>query len=288
MESESIFSFAALQNRLSVRGMLVAQTALRIGAGRSLDVIGSDLPVLRDVWGTPYVPGASLKGAFRAQIEALIRTVQPEQVRDFHQLEEHERGTIAPLVQSENNEKKDKSKEIWNESTLIDLTFGAPWVAGRIFFKDALVDRSIWFDQFEIRNGVALNRDTETAEQGLLYDYEVVPAGVRFHFELRLENAAPWQLGMVLLALRPWQQGGVQIGGFRSRGLGYVQLDELSAVFQTIKNANDVLALLGYGDGSMLELPLSAPDDVMQTWFAAFRAALMDPTGVISQGANHA
>lgn len=304
MIEEPMFSFAALQNRLQIRGVLVAQTAIRIGSGRSNDVLGNDLPVLRDSLGAPFVPGASLKGAFRARVESLVRAVQPAQAFDLVQIEEYMRDAIMPIperdttIQNLTRTKKiaeaDRklSKRIWMKSTLIDLTFGAPWIAGRTFFKDALVDRSLWFDQFEIRNGVAINRDTETVEQGLLYDYEVVPAGMRFNFELTLENAAPWQLGMVLLALRPWQSGDVQIGGFRSRGLGHVQLIDVSATFTAIEGdttarANAVLALLGYGDRSASgELPLDEPNETMNGWFQAFKQALINPQAAIEEGAT--
>jgi CRISPR-associated RAMP protein (TIGR02581 family) len=299
MANEPIYSFAALQNRLQVRGTLTAQTALRIGSGRSSDINGNDLPVLRDSLGAPFVPGASLKGAFRARVEALVRAVQPGQALDLPQIEAHMRDTIMPLPDRDAEIQvlsragriaevdRALSNRVWINSTLIDLTFGAPWVAGRIFFKDALVDRSLWFDQFEIRNGVALNRDTETVEQGLLYDYEVVPAGMRFGFELVLENAAEWQLGMVLLALRPWQRGDVQIGGFRSRGLGHVQLIDTQAHYTTIATPDDVLALLGYGTSDASgALPLGQPDQRMDGWFKAFKQALIAPQAVIDEGAT--
>lgn len=283
MTSEPLASFAALRNRLTVRGDLVAATALRIGVGRDSSVIGNDLPVLRDSRGAPFVPGASLKGAFRARVEALVRTVAPDQALDLPAIEERMRTTIAELSDDPSIDQLRRrgqvaeadrrlSEAIWARSTMIDLTFGAPWVAGRVFFKDALVDHSLWFGQFEIRNGVALNRDTETVEQGLLYDYEVVPAGTRFQFELVMENAADWQLGMVLLALKPWERGEVQIGGFRSRGLGHVKLEVTRRRFVALRegNADDLLQLLGYGDeaGADIDDARAAP------WYAAFRDEL--------------
>ncbi len=288
MANEPIYSFAALQNRLHLRGNLIALTAMRIGAGRSSNIIGNDLPVLRDAVGAPFVPGASLKGAFRSQVEALVRTVQPSQALDLQEIEHWQRDVISSLRDDEElaNDRV-QSEAIWKHSTLIDLTFGAPWTAGRLFFKDALVDRSLWFNQFEVRNGVAINRDTETVGQGLLYDYEVVPAGVRFTFELLVENAAPWQLGMVLLALRPWQNGDVQIGGFRSRGLGHVQLAELTARYTAIQTVDDVLTVLGYGNGEPRRLlPLTHPDEQMLGWFNAFKHALVSPQEAIEKGAE--
>ncbi len=279
MSREPIYSFAAVHNRLTVRGDLLALTALRIGAGRATEIIANDLPVLRDAFDRPFIPGASLKGALRAQVEALVRAVQPDQAFDLEQLEAHMRREISQLKEQHDDDMK-LSKAIWRKSTLIDLTFGAPWVAGRVFFKDAHVDPRLWFGQFESRNGVGINRDTETVEQGLLYDYEVVPAGVRFHFDLVVENAAPWQLGMLLAAFKPWRRGEAQIGGFRSRGLGYVQLvgregqeaPEIRyiAVREGVAGVDDVLAWLN-GDGEAVGA------DQEREWIAAFRTVLERP-----------
>lgn len=287
MSDEAMYSFAALHNRLRITGNLVAQTAIRIGAGRATDVVSNDLPVLRDMFGAPFIPGASLKGSLRARAEALIRTVAPTEARDLFETEDHQRGKIQDIKEKYQRSQvqgldgkelqeidKKLSQDIWAESTMIDLTFGAPWVAGRLFMKDALVDRSLWFDesQFEVRNGVALNRDTETSEDGFLYDYEVVPAGMRFAFELVLENAEPWQLGMVLLLLLPWERGDAQIGGFRTRGLGYVKLEKVQRHFVRVDSVDSIVALL---DGSN-ESKDNVSEENSKTWVGAFKAELIN------------
>lgn len=273
-------SFAEFHNRLTVRGRLVAQTALRVGKGRATDVLGNDLPVLRDYRNRPFIPGASLKGAFRARLEGLIHALAPDHALSLEQIEQRTRDTIAPLKEQALGDEA-LSEAIWQQSTLIDLTFGSPELAGRLFFKDALVETDMWYEQFEVRNGVVLNRDTETAEDGLLYDYEVVPAGTPFQFELVLEQAAEWQVGMVLMALRPWERGDAQIGGFRSRGLGYVSLEDVTYQFVEVNNADDVLRLLCKDDDEMLQRlgigttsTTALTDDQREEWYKAFRDVL--------------
>lgn len=278
MAIESIYSFATLHNRLRVRGTIVALTALRIGSGRSSDVTGTDLPVLRDARGRPIIPGASIKGALRSRMEALVRVVHEQEALDLPDLEERQRTQITKLKEDPKLKHDDLalSRAIWQHSTLIDLTFGAQWTASRVFVRDALVEADLWFGQYEVRNGVGIDRDTETASDGLLYDYEVVPAGTRFGFELVAENMAEWQLGMLLLALAPWERGEAQVGGFRSRGLGFVQLEGASYGYTTIDSADDVIALLD-GKGHH---PIT---DAQRTdWIAAFKAALEKPSGVKS------
>jgi len=303
MADQPMYSFATLRNRLVVQGELVAVTGLRIGAGRASDVLGSDLPVLRDALSRPYIPGASLKGALRARMEGLVRaaasaigragfeplqrlalelrrspaaqhskliqTIERDRaVLDFGELEQRTRELRSVREQVPVLSEEDYSSLIWRLSTTIDLTFGSPEVAGRLFLKDAQVDPSLWFGQFEERNGVALNRDTETVETGLLYDYEVVPAGTRFDFELVLENAEEWQLGMVLLSLKPWERGEAQIGGFRSRGLGYVRLERVERRFLALHGVDDVLQLLDEGVTAALD------DAQAESWYQAFRLKL--------------
>ncbi|WP_322511242.1 CRISPR-associated RAMP protein Csx7, partial [Chloroflexus sp.] len=237
-------------------------------------------PVLRDALGRPFIPGASLKGAFRARLEGLIRAVVADQVRDFDSIEAQMREWAKKI--GENNFNLDNV--VWDKSTMIELTFGAPWLAGRIFFKDAPVDPDLWFGQFEVRNGVALNRDTETAEQGLLYDYEVVPAGMRFDFELVMENAADWQLGMVVLGLQPWIRGEIQVGGFRSRGLGYVRLDDATYDFVELR-PGDADSLLAFLDNTSIHPPDSATIDA---WKRAFRTELQRRMGAKQEVNSHA
>jgi CRISPR-associated RAMP protein (TIGR02581 family) len=267
--NEHTLSFAALQNRLIVAGTLTARTALRIGAGRSQALSGSDLPVLRDVAGRPFIPGASLKGALRARAEALL-VAAGQDVRDFQGLEDALRDTIQPIITGAKKD-SDKAQEIWSKSTLIDLTFGAPWVAGRLFVRDAPVLAESWFGQHEVRNGVGLNRDTETAEENILYNYEVTPAGTQFAFRLTLENAEDWQRGLVLLLLRPFERGEAAIGGFRSRGLGQVQLEQVARRYVAVTDAASALSLLR---DDPLEAGVAVDAAQEQEWIKALEAKL--------------
>ncbi|MDX1997882.1 MAG: RAMP superfamily CRISPR-associated protein, partial [Thermoanaerobaculia bacterium] len=59
--------------RTRLQGLLTTRTSLHIGAGGSGDPLATDLPVVRDAEGKPYIPGASLKGVLRSAAEALYR-----------------------------------------------------------------------------------------------------------------------------------------------------------------------------------------------------------------------
>ena len=59
-----------LIGKLILEGELACETGLHIGAGKgSLEIGGSDNPVVKDAFGRPYVPGSSLRGKLRALME---------------------------------------------------------------------------------------------------------------------------------------------------------------------------------------------------------------------------
>lgn len=260
--------FYNFQNRLILHGELKATTALRIGAGRSLESTSVGLPVVKDSLGKPFIPGSSFKGVLRSRIESLLRTLAPANLI--------ERWACNPLNDQErcirpNQQHLDKKKK-WRDYTLADPVgiddlqeeatkreeyakkraeeqhlsnyrkqddflaelvqehtclacqlFGSPWLASRVQVRDWLVDERYWFDQFLVRDGVAIDRDTETTGDQLLYTYEVIPAGTRFSGCLVVENADPWQLGLLFTGLREFAHG-LALGGAASRGLGSIHL----------------------------------------------------------------
>ena len=59
-----------LIGKLILEGELHCQTGLHVGAGKgSLEIGGSDNPVVKDAFGRPYVPGGSLRGKIRSLLE---------------------------------------------------------------------------------------------------------------------------------------------------------------------------------------------------------------------------
>jgi len=62
------------QNRYVVRGIIVAETPIHIGAGNeSMNPVEPDNSVIKDKDGKPYIPGSSLKGALRSWLESFLR-----------------------------------------------------------------------------------------------------------------------------------------------------------------------------------------------------------------------
>ena len=214
--------FDKFQSRLSLKGKVETLTAIRIGAGRSTSPISSDLPVVRDAANYPYIPGSSFKGVFRSYIESILRSFT-DNARVVCNPTNDKKQCITSKDMEDLREKRD-DQLILDKTCWVCQLFGSSWYASKLQIRDLHVDTDLWFGQYQQRDGVAIDRDTETAADGMLYDYEVVPAGILFDFQAIVDNAEDWQLGMLYLGLSAFKNGDLTIGGGSSRGLGVIEL----------------------------------------------------------------
>lgn len=237
--------FDVFKSRLELTGTLKTITALRISQGRSLEPIGADLPVVKDALGRPLIPGSSFKGAMRSRLESFLRGIDPSLAANPAIEEEwaipfqdvvRQGQTIEGMTSLKsaidkdtdlNASEKDQrlTETIIARTDIASLLFGSPWMASKFHVRDLTVDPSNWFGQYQERDGVAIDRDTETASDGKLYTFQVVPAGTPFEFHAIVENAENWELGLLMIGLHQFETQQIPLGGGRSRGLGVVELD---------------------------------------------------------------
>jgi CRISPR-associated RAMP protein (TIGR02581 family) len=218
--------FDTFKNRLGITGKLTTITALRISAGRSIEPIGTDLPVIKDALGQPLIPGSSFKGALRSRLESFLRGIDSSFAAN-PAIEEEWSITSQEMKLLKNSCDNDQllTEAIIKQTDLISLLFGSPWIASKFQVRDLTVVDNTWFGQYQERDGVSIDRDTETAADGKLYDFQVVPAGTQFEFRAVVENAEEWELGLLMIGLHQFETEQIPLGGGRSRGLGVVKLE---------------------------------------------------------------
>lgn len=221
----------SFRTKVKIDGTLAFETAFHIGSGKEGE-LATNLGVLIELDGRPILPGATLKGCFRATAERLavylglsacLLDSELSGSNCFTGLEKKERkkkfdGFI---------EKSETEKLQWLEDNTCDICrlFGSPLQSSRIFFSDGRLIN--WSNSLQIRNGVCIDRDSETARPGALYDYEVVPAGAIFEVSIELESPSDNELAIVAAVLSEWEDE-FRIGGFTSRGLGRVKFKNRS------------------------------------------------------------
>ncbi|MEM2352069.1 MAG: CRISPR-associated RAMP protein Csx7 [Thermoproteota archaeon] len=230
------------ENRFYICATLKMDTPLSIGSRPSLKPVGTDLPVLRDAEGLPYIPGSSIKGVVRTQMERVLRTLEVggygiedgssiTPLRACDPLSKEKscvNGNRIKELRKEYTTEEMLTSKVWEESCTACRIFGSPWLASRVYFKDSKIsNKDELVRLFEIRDGVAIDRDLGTAKGGLKFDFEVVPAGAKFYVEIVGENMKPWEVGLLLLSIKPWERGEMCIGGKTTRGLGWGRLENL-------------------------------------------------------------
>jgi CRISPR-associated RAMP protein (TIGR02581 family) len=242
------------ENRLRITGELVAVTGVRVGmSAESAMPTATDLPVIKDANGRPFIPGSSLRGAVRAHIERIVRAFEPSVGNG--------KGALDPIdVRKYNSLYDGKSEEqIFEVSSRVDQVFGSPKLASRVRFTDLplLTDGA----EPELRDSVAIDREKESVANK--YDFEAMPAGVRFGLEIVAENLDDAELGLLLLGVRELERGNIRIGGFKGRGLGVVKLENMR--YEWVDRAS----LLEY----LMEDKVQPVDEA---WFNAKLQALFD------------
>ncbi|MCP4656047.1 MAG: CRISPR-associated RAMP protein [bacterium] len=203
---------ATLERTVLLELKLTCRTGLHIGAGKSIALVGSDLPVMRDAEDRVLIPGSSLRGVLRSGIEALLRSLGLDTLKP--------RPAAEPACDAE-------LARNWAELNLVERLFGriAETSGGfsygsRLQISDARCDEKV---AVELRDGVAISRESRTAAGAAKFDLEVVPAGTEFRGRIRLTNPEDYEVGLVAQSLWMLDEGLLLLGGNTARGLGWMK-----------------------------------------------------------------
>lgn len=254
--------FDVFKSRLELSGILTTITALRISQGRSTEPIGSDLPVVKDSLGRPLIPGASFKGALRSRLGSFLRGIDPSLAVDPSELVGSDKMRWLKEQKQRHENDADLTAALLKETDLASLVFGSPWAAGKFQVRDLTVLPDAWFGQYQERDGVSIDRDTETAAEGKLYDFQVVPAGTPFEFKAVVENAEDWELGLLMIGLHQFENEMIPLGGGRSRGLGVVKLQLDEMIWVNPSNPQDLMDYLKHLVDGQLQPYVKSPQEI--------------------------
>src|SRR6478609_976301 len=229
-----------LIGKLILEGEMHCETGLHVGAGKgSLEIGGSDNPVVKDAFGRPYVPGSSLRGKIRSLLEQSSGLAVPSELVYLSK----RKGQEVRIHQSDRPD--DEVCLLFGrsagrmEKVIGDTVETASATPARLTFYDAplLVDsitsqmRENLDDELtEVKSENAVDRITSQANPRTL---ERVPAGAKFSFRIVLDvlcdEDAPLFM-RVLEGLRLLEDDA--LGGGGSRGSGRVRFSNLRLVWR--------------------------------------------------------
>ena len=178
----------------------------------------------------PYIPGTSLKGVFRSQVERIARTLRADATPVClpYALKEREAG--PELSCGKRFHKKTPRDEVYRKECLACRMFGSLEFKGRVYIDDAYSPEPHKL-KIEVRDGVAIDRKTGGAAGPAKYDLEVLTHGT-FTTTVSLENFESWQVGAIGLVLRDLVDERIRLGMGTSRGLGHVKGSITGAQFR--------------------------------------------------------
>jgi CRISPR-associated protein Csm3 len=221
-----------LIGKLILEGELHCETGLHVGAGKgSLEIGGSDNPVIKDAFGRPYVPGSSLRGKLRSLLEQARGMAVPDELvyiskRKGQEVRIHQSdrpGDEICLLFGRNPGRMERV----SGGDHLDTNHATP---ARLAVYDAHLDpesitaqmRENLDDELtEVKSENAIDRITSQANPRTL---ERVPAGARFKVRLVMDLLCPEDaelVGMVIEGLRLLEDD--SLGGGGSRGSGRVR-----------------------------------------------------------------
>ncbi len=220
-----------LRSKVRIDATIVFDTAWRIGSGKEGETM-SDLGVVLDPGGQPVLPGSSLRGKLRSTCETLAHALNLTacllnvSASHVHCVSDVDYYKSKREDYRRHSEKGLAERLDWIDGNTCDVCklFGSPVRASHVRISDGVLES--WANVVQVRDGVVLDRDSHTAVDGLKYDYEVIPAGSRFHIVIDLDNPSDTDLALLGAALFEWHAGS-SVGGFTSRGLGRFHLQDI-------------------------------------------------------------
>ena len=227
--------------KLILEGELHCETGLHVGAGKgSLEIGGSDNPVVKDAYGRPYVPGSSLRGKIRSLLEQSSGLATPAELvylskRKGQEVRIHQSdrpddeicllfGRNPGRMERVSGESLESSQATPARLAVFDAPLDAESITAPM--RENLDD-----ELTEVKNENAIDRITSQANPRTI---ERVPAGARFRVRLVMdvlcEEDAPLFL-RVLEGMRLLEDDA--LGGGGSRGSGRVRFANLKLVWRS-------------------------------------------------------
>ncbi|MCL0102450.1 CRISPR-associated RAMP protein Csx7 [Dehalococcoidia bacterium] len=220
--------FEKLENRYFFTGKLVLENEMHIGSGKGDGT--TDALVVKDFNEKPFIPGSSVRGVLRSTIERIAASLGKNPCllesdncvtnsRDVLQKE------FKKLLEKKNKAQIDAFLNNDSKICSVCRLFGSTVVASKIRITDLLLKEEK--AEPSVRHGVAINRDTETAQDKAKFDFEAVPKESSFSFELIGENLTDDDRALLAVGIQEMINGNFWLGGNTARGLGKCKLEEL-------------------------------------------------------------
>lgn len=227
--------------RIIIEAEFVNTSPLRIGKGRDESDLTSTAKVqLLKQGDTPVIPGTSWKGIFRSIGERVAKE------KGIYVCT----GLTKETCMDKINEEFQGLLERHNISQALDLAwkglclncklFGTMSVSSQVSFEDSLLTEA----KIGVRTIIAISRTDGSVARGALATVEFVEPGSRIPLTIRATNIPNYALGYLITIIKEIHNGNAQVGGFKSRGFGFVKLNSVKMIVNgKVRESQDKVVL---------------------------------------------
>jgi len=185
--------------RAYVKGVLKAQSPFLTKAIEDFGASDTDMLVLRDAQGDPFIAGSSVAGVLRNVFDESDMTAL----------------MFGPLVDPSNNDDSKNSRQ------------------SSVITYDCFLSKGCK-PKYAIRDGIRIKYEDKVTEPGAKFEYEVIEQGVCFDFKMELviredifyDKEKRKGMFMLFNALIEQMEDGIYLGSKTNRGLGRFLLEE--------------------------------------------------------------
>jgi len=212
---------------LIVKGELKLESPLIIGGGETKGA-DTDIVVVKDEQGRPYIPGSSLTGSLRSYFYT------------------------KALWENSVNESEHKNIYFWGGSYFTKdctkkqsdelICFN---VKSAISISDALlIDPKVLI---LVRDGIKIDSTRGIVEKEAKFDYEIVEPGARFGFQMTVKKRefdSEFIISTIAFLIDALQTGEISLGAMSTKGFGRVKLDNWHFYRFNMSNKGHICAWL--------------------------------------------
>ncbi len=249
-----------LEATYHIEGILKLLTGLHIGSGEGgMRIGGIDNPVIKTVNNAPYIPGSSLKGKMRSELEWKYKNIENEANRHIGKYNEK-----AQKDGKDSFEKLDKKEQVNILSKVMACNCGVCDICKvfghtntdqvrftRAIFRDIYLENPV---KTEIKAENTISRITSEATPRHI---ERVPADSKFNLKIVFKKYPEDDIALLKLLFE-----GLQLledsflGGGGTRGNGQVKFKELAIYKRTVDTPERASISISY----------KTPDDIVKNF----------------------
>ncbi len=164
-----------------------------------------------------FIPGSSLRGAFRSHIESIIRSYSPENPIVCNPLVDHDESRGGQAGSTEPG--CSWTSQDYASSCPVCRLFGSTNHGGRISFTDA---QKVGNPGIQFTERIAIDRFTGSVRSGLGPFTDMLLYPTSFKFTIVIRNFELWQLGLLAYTLKDLGAKRFQLGAGRNLDRGRI------------------------------------------------------------------